>query len=436
MGLQGDKTHALYQRAQKVIPHGVNSNFRYWGAEDTIISLRGEGAYIWDMDENRYIDYRLGFGPLILGHGYPQVVKAVQEAIKDGTIFAWTTPGEVRLAERICRLCKVDKVRLTNTGTEATMHALRIARGYTGRDKFIKFEGQYHGMSDYFLFSTASSHAGSLGIRRSPIILPASSGIPREISNYVISLPYNDLELLEKTIKAKWGEIAAIFVEPILGNAAGITPQDGFLESMRKLCDEYGIVLVFDEVKTGFRIALGGAQEYFNVKADLVTYAKAMGNGFPIAAIAGKEDVMMTIEPGGLAHGGTYTGNVVGVAAAEATLEILERESIIEKIFKRGKRLMQGIDDLLTAANIVHHMTGLPSIFGFVLGLEEPPTDFREYCEGDADLYEKLAYELIRRGVMPDSDGREPWFLCYSHNDTDIDETLSIFEDSIKAIKK
>lgn len=436
MGLQGEKTHALFQRAQNVIPHGVNSNFRYWGVEETIIALRGEGAYIWDMDENRYIDYRLGFGPLILGHAYPQVVKAVQEAIQDGTIFAWTTPGEVRLAEKICRICKVDKVRLTNTGTEATMHALRIARGYTGRDKFIKFEGQYHGMSDYFLYSTASSHAGSLGIRRSPITLPVSSGVPREISNYVISLPFNDIELLEKTIKAKWGEIAAIFVEPLLGNAAGILPQEGFLAGIRKLCDEYGIVLIFDEVKTGFRISLGGAQEYFKIKADLVTYAKALGNGFPIAAIAGTEDVMMTIEPGGLAHGGTYTGNVVGVAAAEATLEILEQESIIKKIFTRGKTLMGGIDDLLTAADIPHHMTGLPSIFGFILGVENPPKDFRDYCSGDAELYEELVFELIRRGVMPDSDGREPWFLCYGHDENIINETLSIFEDSIKAIRK
>jgi glutamate-1-semialdehyde 2,1-aminomutase len=436
MGLQGEKTRAMYKQARKVIPHGVNSNFRYWGDEDTMVALRGEGPYMWDMDENRYIDYRLGFGPIILGHGYPQVVKAVQEAIQDGTIFAWTTPREVRLAETIARICKVDKVRLTNTGTEATMHALRIARGYTGRDKFIKFEGQYHGMSDYFLFSTASSHSGSLGLRRSPISIPASSGIPREINDYVIPLPFNDLGLLEKTTKAKWGEIAAIFVEPILGNSAGILPQPGFLEGLRELCDEYGIVLVFDEVKTGFRIALGGAQEFFNIKADLVTYAKALGNGFPIAVIAGKEDVMMTIEPGGLAHGGTYTGNVVGVAAAEATLEILEKESVLETISKRGQRLIQGIDEILTAADISHCMTGLPSIFGFVLGVNDPPKDFRDYCMGDSGLYEELAFELIRRGVMPDSDGREPWFLCFSHNDNIIDETLSIFEDSVKAIKK
>jgi glutamate-1-semialdehyde 2,1-aminomutase len=436
MSLQGEKTRALYQQARKVMPHGVNSNFRYWGVDNTMVALRGEGAHIWDMDENRYIDYRLGFGPIILGHGYSQVVKAVQEAIQDGTIFAWTTPREVRLAEKIAKLTKVDKVRLTNTGTEATMHALRIARAYTGREKFIKFEGQYHGMSDYFLFSTASSYSGSLGIRRDPISVPVSSGIPKGIGNYVISLPFNDLNLLEKTVKAKWGEIAAIFVEPILGNVAGILPETGFLEGLRQVCDEYGIVLVLDEVKTGFRIALGGAQEFFNIKADLVTYAKAMGNGFPIAAIAGKEEVMMTIEPGGLAHGGTYTGNITGVAAAEATLSILENEPILETIFERGNRLMEGIDEILTAADIMHHMTGLPSIFGFILGVNESPKDFRDYCTGDDELYEKLAFELIRRGVMPDSDGREPWFLCYSHDDGVIDETLSIFEDSVKAVKK
>jgi len=436
MSMQGKVTSALFKRAKAVIPYGVNSNFRYWGDDDTLVIERGEGAYIWDADGKRYIDYRLGFGPIILGHAYPAVVKKVQDAIQGGTVFAWTTPYEIELCERITKMCNVDKVRLTNTGTEATMHALRIARAYTGRERFIKFEGQYHGMADYFMFSTASTSPGSLGYRRSPINVQSTSGIPKGISQYITNLPFNDFERLEETIEAKWGDIAAIFIEPILGNAAGILPVPGFLEKIRELCDKYGIVMVFDEVKTGFRLAKGGAQEYFNIQADLVTYAKALGNGFPIAAIAGKEDVMMTVQPGQTAHGGTYTGNVTGTAAAIATLDILDSEPILETIHKRGKILMSGIGEILTEADIPHSVTGAPSMFGIILGSDEEPHDFRDYFKGDGDLYERLAMQLIQRGVQPDGDAREPWFLCYSLSEADVDETLNVFNDSVKAVKK
>jgi len=435
MNIQGPKSNALFAKAKAVIPYGVNSNFRYWGDDDTLIVTRGEGAYVWDADGKRYIDYRLGFGPIILGHAYPDVVIRVQEAIQKGNIFAWTTPYEIELCERITRMCKVDKVRLTNTGTEATMHALRIARAHTGREKFIKFEGQYHGMADYFMFSTASAHPGALGSRRSPINVQATSGIPKGINNYVINLPFNDFERLEETIAAGWGDIAAIFVEPVLGNAAGIMPKPGYLEKIRELCNKYGIVLVFDEVKTGFRIANGGAQEYFNIQADLATYAKALGNGFPIAAIAGKEDVMMTIEPGAMAHGGTYSGNVVGTVAAIATLEIIESQPIIATINQRGQALMDGIDEILTEADIPHAVPGVPSMFGIVLGVAQEPYDFRDYFKGDGELYEKLALELIHRGVQPDGDAREPWFLCYALSEEDVNETLNIFNDAVKAAK-
>ncbi len=435
MSLQGEKTQALFEKSKRVIPYGVNSNFRYWGDEDTIIIDRGEGAYVWDMDGNKYIDYRLGFGPVILGHAYPQVVQKVQEALQGGNIFAWTTPFEISVAERITRMCKVDKVRLTNTGTEATMHALRIARAYTGREKFIKFEGQYHGMADYFMFSTASSHRGGLGSRRSPIALPNTSGIPKAINQYVLSVAFNDFEGLEKTVKANWGDLAAIIVEPMLGNSASIMPQPGFLEQIRELCDQYGIVMIFDEVKTGFRIAKGGAQEYFGIQADLATYAKAMGNGFPIAAIAGKEEVMMTIEPGAMAHGGTYSGNVVGAAAADATLELIENQPILETIDQRGKVLMNGIGDILTEAGIPHVVTGVPSMFGIFLGKDQEPRDFRDYLAGDGDLYEAISMGLNQRGVQPDADGREPWFLCYSLSEADVNETLNVFNDAVKDAK-
>ncbi|MBN1317507.1 MAG: aspartate aminotransferase family protein [Anaerolineales bacterium] len=429
------QTHAMFEKANRFTPYGVNSNFRYWGPKDTMVIPRGEGAFIWDADENRYIDYRLAFGPVILGHGYRPVVQRVASAIADGNLFAWTTPWEIKVAERIVRMTGVDKVRLGNTGTEVTMHALRIARAHTGRERFIKFEGQYHGVHDYVMYSTASTPASVLGSRRNPINVPASSGIPQAISQYVINLPFNDLERLEETVDAHWGQLAAIIVEPMLGNAAGILPKPGWLEKIRELCDKYRIVMIMDEVKTGFRIANGGAQEYFNVRADMVTYAKAMGNGFPIAAIGGKEEVMMTIEPGGVAHGGTYTGNVAGAAAADATLEILENQPIIETIYKRGQRLMDGIHEILTRAGIVHCMTGLPPMFSFILGVDQPPMDFRDYCAGDDKLYEKLIMAFIEQGAMPDSDGREPWFLCYDHNDEVIDETIEMFESAVKTIK-
>ena len=429
------QTRALYERAKQSIPYGVNSNFRYWG-DNTFVITRGAGSHIWDGDGNRYIDYRMGFGPVILGHGYLPVAERVAEAIRNGTIFAWMTPLEIQLAEQIIRMTGVDMVRLANTGTEATMHSLRFARAYTGRERFIKFEGQYHGMHDYVLFSTASSLAGGLGSRRSPINMQISSGIPEGIRHYVINLPFNDLERLEETVEARWHELAAIIVEPVMGNSAGILPRPGWLEKIRALCDRYGIVLIFDEVKTGFRVARGGAQAYFGVRADVVTYAKAMANGFPIAAICGKRDVLMVIEPGHVAHGGTYTGNVVGTAAATATLEILETQPILETIFQRGRQLMDGIGEILTRAGIPHFVTGLPPMFSFILGMDEEPTDFRDYCEGDDSLHERLVLALIERGVMPDADGLEPWFLSYSHSEQDVAETLTAFEDAVNVTKR
>lgn len=435
MTMQGNQTKAYYERAKAVIPRGVNSNFRDWG-DNTLVIKRGEGAYIWDMDDKRYIDYRLGFGPIILGHAHPRVLERVTEAIKGGTVFAWTTPWEIDVAERIVRMTKCEKVRLGNTGTEVTMHTLRIARAHTGREKFLKFEGQYHGMSDYFMFNTAGTPAGVLGYRRSPVNVPTSAGIPKGIVEYIYNLPFNDVELLEEFIESHWHELAAVFLEPLMGNAAGIMPKPEFVAKLRDLCTRYGIMLVFDEVKTGFRIANGGAQEYFNTQADLVTYAKSMGNGFPIAAIGGKAEIMDGIGYGQIAHGGTYTGNTAGAAAASATLEILENEPVIESINKNGKRLMEGIDEILSEANIPHAMTGVPSIFGYILGTKSNPTEFRHYASGDDGMYEALAMELIRRGVQPDSDGREPWFMSFAHDEQVIDETLNIFNDSVKVIKK
>jgi glutamate-1-semialdehyde 2,1-aminomutase len=428
------KTRTLFNKALQHIPYGVNSNFRYWGDDRTPVITRGQGSHIWDADDNRYIDYRLGFGPIILGHAHPEVTRRVCEAIQHGTTFAFTTSWEIELAERFTRMTGMDKVRLSNTGTEATMHALRFARAYTGRERFIKFEGQYHGNFDYVMYSTPTVDAEKLGPRSNPRRVKGTEGMPNAIRNYMISLPYNDFEMVEAAVASYGAEVAAIMVEPIMGNVAGVMPQAGWLEHLRRLCDESGIVLIFDEVKTGFRIARGGAQEYFGVKADLAAYAKAMGNGFPVSAIAGKDEIMAVVEPGKVAHGGTYCGNVVAAAAAGATLEILETQPILEDIFARGQELMAGMDQILTRAGIPHVVTGVPSMFSLLIGRDETPTDYRSYCAGDLDLAAELLDGLIERGISVDDDPREPWFLCAAHSAQDVADTLNAFEDATQAL--
>lgn len=434
--LKLDQTQALFQRAKAVMPWGVSSNFRYWGEEDTPVITRGQGAYIWDADGNRYIDYRLAFGPIILGHADPRVNQRVSDALANSTLFAHTHPLEIEVAERIVAMCPgVEKVRFANSGTEATMHALRIARAYTNREKFIKFEGAYHGFHDAVLFSTSMSPVGSLGSRRSPLPAQNSSGIPEAMRSLVISLVYNDLELLERTVRARWHEIAAIIVEPIAGNMAALMPAPGFLELIRRLCDEHGIVMIMDEVKTGFRIARGGAGEYFGVKGDLMTYAKSLANGFPLAAIGGSDEVMGTIEPGALAHGGTYCGNAVGAAAAVATLDILAQTDALEHIQARGTRLMQGLEEVFTEAGLEHEITGVPAMFGITLQPQvRPVRNYRDTVMSNHQLYERLAGAMRQRGVEIEPDWREPLFLCAALTAADVEETLNVVNDSLKDV--
>ena len=430
------QTRGMFERALQVMPWGVSSNFRYWG-EDTPVISRGKGAYVWDVDGNRFIDYRLAFGPIILGHADPRVNHRVHEAIDSGTLFAHTQVLEIEVAERMVRMCPgVEQVRFANSGTEATMHALRIARAHTNREKIIKFEGQYHGFHDYVLFSTAYTDPGSIGSRRSPIPVQNSSGIPAALRDLVIILPYNDFESLERMVRSHWGEIAAIIVEPIAGNMTSIPAAPGWLEHIRRLCDEYGIVMIMDEVKTGFRIARGGATEYFGVKGDLMTYAKSLANGYPLAAIGGSREVMSVIEPGKMAQGGTYSGNGAGAAAAAATLEILETTDALQSIHRCGERLMEGIDRLLTEAGIEHAMTGVPAMFGFVLGVSEPPRDYRDVVKADLHMYESIQFRMRERGIEYERDPKEPWFICQAHSEEDIVETLDALQDVLKEMRK
>jgi glutamate-1-semialdehyde 2,1-aminomutase len=429
-----DQCQALWRRAAEVMPLGVNSNFRYWGDEETPYVQRAQGAYLWDADGNRYIDYRLAFGPIILGHAHPAVNARVHEAIDNGSLFAMTSEREVRVAEKIVRLCPgVDMVRLTCSGTESTMHALRVARAYTGREKVIKFEGQYHGFHDYLLFSTYNEPT-AYGARRSPIAAPVSSGIPKCLHNLIISLPYNDFDVLAETLRHTWFDVAAIIVEPILGNCAGIEPLPGWLQFIREQCTEYGIVFILDEVKTGFRIANGGAQEVYGVLPDLATYAKSLGNGYPIAAFGGKREIMQIIGRG-VSQGGTYAGNAVGVAAADATLDLLQEQPVLETIAGRGRRLQAGLRRVFADAGIPVNIHGHPAMFSFSAGIDNP-VDQRAWAKSERDYYLRLMGALYERGVMPDYDPREPWFLCYSHADADIDATLDAMEDVVRRVKR
>lgn len=433
----GQKSHAFFERAKAVIPYGVNSNFRYWGDDDTPVIADARDGYVYDFDGNRYIDYRLGFGPIILGHADPFVTQRVIEAIQHGVTFAATQEYEVRVAERIVEMCPgVEMVRLSNTGSECTMHALRLARGHTGRDIILKFEGSYHGAHDYVLWSTAHAPMDKVGKRSQPISHKQSVGIPEVMRGLVQLCPWNDVEVLGEILQKRGEEIAAIIVEPVLGNTVALMPQPGYLQFLREQCDEYGIVLIFDEVKTGFRIAPGGAGEYFGVLPDISTFAKAMGNGYPVAAIGGKKEIMMSMVPGKVFQAGTYTGNVVSTAAADATLEYIQTGQVFEQINHIGGILMKGIEEILTRYGIAHHVHGTPGMFGVTL-MEMKAKDWRDAHLANWKLYEEIVTHMIDNGVMPEPDGLEPWFLCADHTEADAAETLQAFEDGVKyALRK
>ena len=433
MSYSRKKSQPIFNRALNVLVKGVSSNFRFLGENETPIIARGKGARIWDADGNEFIDYRLGWGPIILGHADERVNQAVADHLENGTTFAATTELEVMVAEKLVNMIPgMEKLRFTNTGTEATMHALRTARGYTNKEKFIKFEGQYHGAHDYVLFSTASSPISAMGARTSPIPVQVGSGIPDKIRDYVYCLPFNDFDAVEQCVKDHHGDVAAMFVEPCLGNIAGIEPEDGFLAHLKTLCNEYNIVLVFDEVKTGFRLANGGAREAYGVIPDISTYAKSLGNGFPVAAFGGKEEVMDVIGGGSVTHAGTFGANGVSMAAANAVLDILSESPVLENLAERGKRLKAGLDQVLTDADVPHQMSGHPNIQGFLI-TEKPVKEVRDLAYSDDDVYEAIMNNMYDRGVWAENDPREPWFLCAAHSDEIIDETLNKFQDSVQA---
>lgn len=432
MIISREKSNALQRRASAIMPLGVNSNFRFWGEGITPYVQRGKGAYLWDIDGNRFIDYRMAFGPIILGHAYEQVDSKVHEEIDQGVLFAMTSELEVAVMEKIVAMCPaVEMARLACSGTEATMHAIRVARAYTGREKIIKFEGMYHGFQDYTLFSTYAP-VSTYGSYRSPIPIPSSSGIPHALNDLIITLPFNNFEILENTFRHVGYDIAAVIVEPCMGNCGAILPEAGFLEFIRSKTSEFGAVFILDEVKTGFRIAPGGAQEYYHLMPDMATYAKSLGNGYPIAAFGGRREIMETIGRG-VAQGGTFNNNKPGVAAAYATLELMQTQPVHATIDKRGRRLMDGIQKIFSDASIPACINGYPAMFSFAIGVEKV-TNQRDWEQGDKQYYLRLVEAAIQRGVMTDYDPREPWFLCYTHSEDDIDETLNVLEDCVRDV--
>jgi glutamate-1-semialdehyde 2,1-aminomutase len=427
------KNQEVQKRAERVLPLGVNSNFRYWGEGLTPYVKRAKGSHMWDVGGNQFIDYRLAFGPIILGHAFDAVDQKVIEEVKSGVLFAMTGELEIEVAEMIVEMCPaVEMVRMACSGTEATMHAVRVARAFTGRELLVKFEGNYHGFQDNTLWSTYAP-AEAYGNRRSPIPIAASSGIPRVLGEKIITLPFNDFEGLERVMRTHGDQVAAVISEPCQGNCGAIQALPGFLELIRKLTAEHGALFILDEVKTGFRIANGGAQELLGVRPDLATYAKALGNGYPVAALGGKREIMEIIGHG-VAVGGTYTNNKPGIAGAWATLKILKAEPVIETINRRGTRLIAGLKKIFEENGIKAVFSGFPGMFAFAVGLDAV-TCQRDWARSDRDYLLRLAEAAMERGVMPDYDPREPWFLCYSHTEADIDRTLEVYAEIVKTVK-
>jgi glutamate-1-semialdehyde 2,1-aminomutase len=420
------RSRAQFAKARTKLPLGVASNFRYWG-ENTIYVKHGRGARLTDIDDNDYIDYRLGYGPAILGYADPRVDAAAIEGMKVGGVFALATEKEYEVAERISRMVPAaELVRFSNSGTEAVMAALRLARGFTGRDEYVIVEGSYHGLFDAAMWQTDMEGWDGTG---EPELKAYGAGIPARLRGMIHLTPLNDLERLEQTFRLHGERIAAFLVEPIMGNCCSLTAEPEFLHTARRLCDQYGVVMLIDEVKTGFRVARGGVQELFGVRADLCTFAKAMANGYQISAFGGREDIMRRIE-NGVAHGGTYTAHSVAIAAAAKTLEILEETDALARIADYGRRMQVGMSKILTEAGLPHCFTGHPSMGGLFFRAE-PPRNYRDWKTSNYTFYDTMAPHLHDRGVLCEPDSREPWFVSAAHDEACLAETLTAFADAV-----
>ena len=410
----------LFEQSQHVIPGGVNSPVRAFKSVGgtPLFFKRGQGAYVWDADDKRYIDYVGSWGPMIVGHCHPAVVTAVQDAAAQGLGFGAPTAAELEMAELLCKLLpSMEMVRLVSSGTEATMTAIRLARGFTGRSQIIKFEGCYHGHSDGLLVKAGS---GALTFGQ-----PSSSGVPAEIAALTTVLDYNDEAGLERTFAAMGSEIAAVIVEPVAGNMNLILPKREFLDALRALCTKHGAVLILDEVMTGFRVSLQGAHGYYGIKPDLVTLGKVMGGGLPAAAFGGRRDIMQCLAPlGAVYQAGTLSGNPVAVAAGLATLELVQQPDFYEHLSALARQLTEGLEQAAKQHGVEFSAQSIGGMFGLYFRAT-PPTSYAEVMTCDKEAFNRFFHAMLDEGIYMAPSAFEAGFVSSAHTSADIEQTIA-----------
>jgi glutamate-1-semialdehyde 2,1-aminomutase len=424
----------LFERAQKTIPGGVNSPvraFRQVGGTPRFIT-RAKGPYFWDADDKRYIDLIMSWGPMIAGHANPEIVEAVKRAAETSFSYGAPTEGEVELAERICQIMpSVEQVRMVSSGTEATMSALRLARGYTGRDLIIKFEGCYHGHADSLLVKAGS---GLLTFADSTHNAPSSGGVPHDLVKHTLVLPYNDVTAIEEVFAKQGNQIAAVILEPIAGNMNLIKPSKDFLKAMRELTSQYGSVLIYDEVMTGFRVALGGAQSLQGITPDLTCLGKVMGGGMPMAAFGGKKAIMSKLAPlGNVYQAGTLSGNPVAVAAGLKTLEIISRPRFYESLTEQTEKLMTGLKQAADAAGVPFAVDSVGGMFGFYFA-EQIPTSFEAVTKTNIEAFKKFFHLMLDQGVYLAPSAYEAGFTSITHDDAVVNEIITAAQNAFKKL--
>jgi glutamate-1-semialdehyde 2,1-aminomutase len=411
------KSEELFEKAKRLMPGGVNSPVRAFYPYP-FFADHAKGSRLFDVDGKEYIDYCLAYGPLILGHSHPKVVEVVRAQLENGSLFGTPTAQEVELAELICKVVpSAEMVRLVSTGGEATMSAIRAARGYTGRKKIIKFEGCYHGAHDYVLVK-AGSGATTFG-------MPTSLGIPEETIRNTIVVPFNDAGKFKEAVNENKGDLAAVIVEPVIGNIGLVLPKDGFLETLRELTESYGIVLIFDEIITGFRLALGGAQEYYDITPDMTTLGKILGGGFPMAAFAGKEEIMKMIAPSGKVYqAGTYSGNPVSVTAGLATLKFLcnSREEFYAKMESKCEAIIKPLKELMHESDFKLQVSHVASMFQ-VFFTETPVYDYKTVKTSDTAKFMTYHTRLLEKGIFVPPSQFETCFISEAHPKEDVEKT-------------
>jgi len=425
------RSRELFERARASMPMGVASSFQ--AADPYPIYLaRGRGAEVWDVDGHGYVDFHNGFGSMAVGHAHPKVVEAIERAARHGTHFATTTETTVAVAEELCRRFRLDRVRFTNSGTEATMDAIRVARGATGRDLICKIEGSYHGHHDAVMFSVTPSLDLLAEEQKSGNQGPASKGIPAAMAAWTLAVPYNDLAAVERLFTRRADELACFIIEPVMMNIGIVLPRPGYLEGLRELCTRHGVVLIFDEVKCGATIAAGGATERFGVQPDLACFAKSITGGVAAGAFGGRAELMDTIGEG-VAQQGTFNGNPLAAAAGLATLTEVLTPDAYEHFKRIGSRLADGCQRAITENGIPAHVVDL-GCKGCVSYRPEPLVDYRSFLETNADLFDASWAWMVNRGVFLTPGNEEQWTLSVQHDDTHIDRFVEVFSEFCAAV--